>query len=357
MSVQHVDTARMEAFGEKMLEHLNGAALTLMCSIGHRTGLFDTMSGMGPSTSGQIAERAGLNERYVREWLGAMVTGGIVEYDPETGGYYLPAEHAACLTRASTPNNAAVPCQWVAVLGGVEDAVVEAFEHGRGVPYSAYRRFHEVMAEESGQTTVAGLDEYILPAIPGLVERLEAGIDVLDVGCGSGEALMHMAGRFGDSRFVGYDLSEAAVATAIERARERGLGNVHFEALDLPTLRETATFDLITAFDAIHDQARPDLVLGNIRRALRPGGTFLMQDIGGSSHLHHNLDGPMSPFIYTISCMHCMSVSLAGGGMGLGAAWGREKALQMLHEAGFEDVRVERLEHDIQNEYFIMSKG
>ena len=133
-----LDSTKTEAFGRKMVEMLNHAALALMTSIGHRTGLFDVMSRLPRSTSEQIAAEAGLSERYVREWLGAMVTGGIVEYEPQARRYRLPAEHAAWLTREASPNNVAVSAQWIAVLGSVEDQVVEAFRHGKGVPYSAY---------------------------------------------------------------------------------------------------------------------------------------------------------------------------------------------------------------------------
>ena len=135
-----------EAFAEKMLGAINNSALVLMTSLGHRTGLFDVMSKLPPSTSLRVAEAAGLDERYVREWLGAMVTGRVVDYDPEGRTYFLPPEHAAFLTRAASPNNMAVTTQFIAVLGAVEDRIVDAFRDGGGVPYSAYDRFHEVMA-------------------------------------------------------------------------------------------------------------------------------------------------------------------------------------------------------------------
>jgi 2-polyprenyl-3-methyl-5-hydroxy-6-metoxy-1,4-benzoquinol methylase len=239
------------------------------------------------------------------------------------------------------------------VLGSVEENVVEAFVHGRGVPYSAYKTFHRVMAEESAQSVVAGLDEHILPLVPQLIQRLRDGIDVLDIACGSGRAMIELASKFPKSRFNGYDLSEQAITVAKAETKKRKLTNVQFKVTDVAELEEVQAFDLITAFDAIHDQAKPARVLANIRKALRKGGVLLMQDILASTKLADNLNNPFATFIYTISCMHCMSVSLANGGPGLGAAWGKEKAQEMLHEAGFKQVRVETLRHDPLNYYYV----
>jgi 2-polyprenyl-3-methyl-5-hydroxy-6-metoxy-1,4-benzoquinol methylase len=357
MTTPDIDQARAEEFAERMVGVLNEGAIALMTSIGHRTGLFDAMAGLPPSTSEQIASAANLNERYVREWLGAMVVGKIIDHDPEEGTYQLPQEHAAFLTRASSPDNIAAFAQYIPLLGSVEDGIVESFRHGGGVPYSGFPRFHEVMAEDSGQTVLPALTDHILPLVPGLVERLEQGIDVLDVGCGSGRALNLMARTFPNSRFLGYDLSEEAIARARAEAQEHGTTNARFEVKDAATLDEEARYDLITTFDAVHDQADPAAVLKGIAEALREDGVYLMQDIAGSSHHHNNLDHPIGPFLYTISCMHCMTVSLAQGGEGLGAMWGEEKAKQMLEEAGFKEVEIEQLPHDFQNYYYIATKG
>jgi 2-polyprenyl-3-methyl-5-hydroxy-6-metoxy-1,4-benzoquinol methylase len=352
-----LNQAKAQAFADRMLDTLNKAAAALMISVGHRTELFDTLADLPPTTSERIANAAGLNERYVREWLGAMVTAGIVDYDPAGETYFLPREHAAFLTRAASPNNLAATAQFVPVLASVENDIVESFRKGGGVPYSSYSRFHEVMAEESSQTTVSGLTDAILPLISGLIEDLREGIDVMDVGCGRGRALILMAGTFPKSRFTGYDFSEEAIAEAGAEAARQGLDNVRFEAQDVARIDEPARYDLITAFDAIHDQATPRKVLKAIARALRPGGVFLMQDIYASSHVHKNIDHPLGTFTYTVSCLHCMTVSLALGGEGLGAAWGEEKALELLAEAGFSQVEVKRLTHDIMNNYYIAGRN
>jgi 2-polyprenyl-3-methyl-5-hydroxy-6-metoxy-1,4-benzoquinol methylase len=353
MSTDILERPSAEAFGERVMHIINEGALALMVAVGHRTALFDTMASMPPAGSAAIARAANLSERYVREWLGAMVTGGIVTYDRAADAYSLPAEHAACLTRAASPNNMAVTAQWISLLGGAEDAVVGAFRHGKGVPYGAYPRFHEVMAEESEQTVVAGLFDHILPLVRGSLDRLAAGIDVLDVACGSGRAIVELAETFPASRSTGIDMSAEAVAAATADADRRGVTNARFVQGDVAELNEARAYDLVTAFDAIHDQARPAQVLARIRAALRPGGALLMQDIAGRSHVADNGSHPLGPFLYTISCLHCMSVSLAAGGPGLGAMWGRERALEMLGAAGFGKVTVESLPHDPINDYYI----
>ncbi len=363
MCLNHLSSSfsqeRSDAFGERVVGAFNEAALCLMTSIGHRTGLFETLGDMESGTSGEIAERAHLNERYVREWLAAMSTARVVEYDASTATFRLPAEHARYLTRTGGADNLALYAQYIGMLGEVESAIVACFKAGGGVPYERYGRFHEVMAEDSGQTVVGALFDHILPLVPGLPQRLERGIRVLDAGCGSGRALALMAERYPRSHFVGVDLSDAAIHTARQAAWARGLGNVTFESRDLSDFDTTARpdeFDLITTFDAIHDQAKPRAVLKGIHRSLKADGIYLMQDIRSSSHIENNLDHPLGTLFYTISCMHCMSVSLAQGGEGLGTMWGREKARELLREAGFTAINVHELPHDIQNDYYIVQK-
>lgn len=351
--VEDFNDAQAEAFAEKLLGTLNTASVALMISIGHRTHLFDVMAKIDPATSADIARAARLNERYVREWLGTMVTGGIVEYYPAMKTYYLPPEHAASLTRAAAPGNLANTFQFIPLLAAVEDQIVECFEKGGGVPYAAYPRFQEVMAEESNATVVAGLLNNILPLVPELVEQLEQGIEVLDVGCGQGRALILLAETFPQSRFTGYDFSPDGIASARAEAAAKGLTNIHFVMQDAAEIAETKRYHLITAFDAIHDQAKPRQVLRGIAQALCDDGIFLMQDIRASSHVHNNIGQPLGPFTYTVSCLHCMTVSLALDGEGLGAAWGEEKAIELLNEAGFANVTVKQLPHDIINNYYL----
>jgi SAM-dependent methyltransferase len=356
MTTQRADQAKAEEFTNRMVDILNGGMLSLMISVGHRTRLFDVMAGLPASTSSEVASAAGLNERYVLEWLGAMTTGGIIEHDAAARTYTLPAEHAAALTRAAGPDNLASQAQYVAMLGDVETEIVDCFTRGGGVPYSSYPAFQKLMAEESKQVFDATLLEVTLPLVPGLVKRLTAGIDVADVGCGSGHAVNLMAHAFPKSRFVGYDFSQEGIAAGRAEALALRLTNARFEQKDAAELAGPSRFDFITTFDSVHDQAHPDRVLEGIAGLLRPGGDYLCVDIAASSNVGENVNHPLGPLLYTISCMHCMTVSLALDGAGLGAVWGRQKALAMLAEAGFKNVEVKNVEGDIFNNYYIARK-
>ena len=356
---ESADTAKAQAFAERLLTILNDGALCLMISIGHRTGLLDAMRDAAPSSSAEIAARAGLSERYVREWLGARVTGRIVNIDPARNRFSLPPEHAAFLTRAAGADNIGVFAQYIALLGSVEDEIVECFKKGGGVPYARFPRFHEVMAEDSGQSVLSSLESHIVPLVPGLREKLTSGIHVLDLGCGRGRIINRLAELYPKSRFTGMDLSSEAGLSAWAEAAQKKLRNIEFIVTDLSHFDESAeveSFDLIATFDAIHDQAKPLNVLRGIHRALRSDGVYLMQDIKGSSDIHNNMDHPLGPALYTISCMHCMTVSLAQNGEGLGAMWGEEKTREYLAKAGFHAVEKKELAHDIQNNWYVVRK-
>ncbi|GAA1089516.1 class I SAM-dependent methyltransferase [Kitasatospora arboriphila] len=349
-----LDPMKAEAFAGRMVDVLNGAALALMTSVGHQAGLFDAMAGSPPATSPELAARTALDERYVREWLGGMVVGGIVEYDPADGTYRLPPEHAASLTAAAGPDNLAGIMQYVGLMGEVEQQVVGAFRHGGGVPYSAYPRFQALQAEESARVYDLALVDTIVPLVPGLTERLRAGIDALDVGTGQGHAPVVLAAAFPESRFHGLDQSEEGIAVGRSQAERRGLANVTLAVGDSTGI--AGTYDLITAFDVIHDLAEPAATLAAIAAALRPGGTFLMGDIAASSRLEENVGHPFGPALYCFSVFYCMTTSLSTGGAGLGTVWGEQTARRMLAEAGFGEVEVRSVEGDPLNVYYVARK-
>ncbi len=348
------DTGRAEAFATRIGGHLDASAAVAMISVGHRLGLFNTLAGFsGPATSADIAAAADLSERYVREWLAVMVMADIVEYQPEGRLYRLPPEHAACLTRDAPLGNLAVYAQHIPLMGKIEDRTIQNFETGEGTSYSDYPCFHQIMAEDSDQTVAAALFDHILPLAPELAGRLEAGLDVLDAGCGRGRALIALARHYPQSRFTGYDLCADAIGSASRAARAEGLANVTFETRDLTGYSEPGRWDFVTSFDAVHDQKDPLGLVQGICASLRPGGLYLMQDIGASADLEKNRDFPFATLLYAISTVHCTPVSIGQGGEGLGTMWGWETAERFLHNAGFASVERHVLPHDPMNVWFV----
>ena len=357
MTTETLDLAKAEAFAGGVMGAMNSGFSTLMISVGQRTGLFDKMATLPPSTSEEIAKAAGLNERYVREWLGNMTVTRYVEHDAVKGTYFFPPEHAASLTRAAGPGNLAALSEFLAQMGKVEDDVVEAFRNGGGVPYAKFDKFQELMRQESAAIFDAALVGVTLPLVDGLIAKLESGIDVADVACGAGHAINVMARAFPKSRFTGYDFSEEGIAIGRSEAKQWGLSNAAFEMQDAAMLDAPSKYDLITVFDAIHDQAHPRKVLKNIAGTLKPGGILLCADIAGDSSHAGNMDHPMAPLMYAISTFHCMTVSLALGGEGLGAMWGKQKAHELFQEAGFTSVEERMVEGDFMNVYYLCRKA
>ena len=350
-----IDDEAVGAFSEQLFSWYTGSFVTFMVDLGLRTGLFDAAA-TGPATSHELAERAGLHERYVREWLGAVTTAGIFAYDAETETYTLPAEHAVCVS-GDSEHNLAPLSQISGHLAPFVGRVAEAFRHGGGVPYGEYRPdFTNVMDGLNRPMFDALLVNGIVPLVSGLTDRLAAGTRAIDIGCGTGHTTNLLAQAFPTSTFVGYDLADDAIARAEAEAADYGLSNATFEVLDVTTLPTTPQAGVAFAFDAIHDQADPAGVLRRTYDALAPGGTFVMFDIRASSHLERNLDNPMAPWLYAVSTLHCMTVSLASEGAGLGTVWGEELALEMLATAGFVDLEVHEVEADPLDSVYVARK-
>ena len=355
--------ASRKAFSKKMTDILNFGALNLAMAIGYRTGLFDVLDAFeSPEPLATIAEKAGLDPRYVQEWLGVMVCGEIVDLTVADNGedlFFLPAVHGDLIARRAGNSNLGVYTQEIPLLTtSVMEMVVQRFHDGKGVDYSHYPKFQAFMSQLADAKHRMVLVDRFLPSVDGgrLIRDLNYGIRVCDIGCAEGIALMLMAEAFPKSEFVGIDISAEAIQAATETARQQGIKNVIFLNLDAAGLPATGnltrSFDYVTAFDAIHDQSRPLEALKGIHGILNPGGLFSMIDIAASSHLHDNRKHPMGTFLYTVSLMHCMPVGLVNGGTGLGMMWGRQKAVAMLEAVGFEQVQVLEVPADPFNLHF-----
>ena len=362
------DNDASKPFPEKLTDILNYSALNLALSIGYRTGLFDVMDTfVAPQPLETIVRKAGLDSRYVKEWMGVMVSGKIVELSPaEDGGedcYYLPKAHADFITRRAGNFNLGVYTQEIPLLTiSAMEAVIHNFNTGAGVTYDHYPNFQAFMSQLADAKHRQVLVDKFLPTVDGgrVIEQMTSGIRVCDLGCAAGVALVLMAKAFPQSRFVGIDISKEVIEAARSEASRHGLDNLKFIVLDAATLKFNQDykdfFDYVTAFDAVHDQTRPLEVLQGVHHILAPGGRFSMVDIAAHSNLVDNRDHPMGPFLYTVSLMHCMPVGLVDGGPGLGMMWGREKAVAMLEEAGFKEVQVHEIPEDPFNLHFLCIK-
>lgn len=349
-----VDEAQVEEFLGQLMNIYASGMVNLMIDIGHRTGLLEALA-QAPATSAELADRAGLQERYVREWLATLVTGGIVLYDPGTRSYALPPERAVCLTGGGALNLAPMSSGLALLAKHVDDAT-RVFKEGGGIPYEAFRpEFTDVMDGMSRGLFDEQLIDGIVP-LTGLGDRLAEGIRVADIGCGTGHSTNLLARAYSASRFVGIDLATDALDRARREASDLGLDNVTFEELDLVELPAEPAFDAVFAFDVIHDQVEPATVLQRVHAALTDTGVFAMMDTKASSNLEDNIGNPVAPLLYGVSTLHCMTVSLAHGGAGLGTMWGEQLARQMLADAGFAHVEVHDVPDDPTNSVYVATK-
>lgn len=351
---------KKERFIEKMTQVLNLGALNLALSLGYRLGLFEVMARFEePVTVEELARRAEVSPRYLREWLGVIVCGGVAELGRDKDGretYFLPPEHAAYLLRGSEPNLGVYTQEIPLLTACAQEAVMDRFRSGGGVDYGHYPGFQDFMAELADAKHRETLIQTFLPSVDQgrLLDRLKQGIEVCDLGCGSGLAARLMARAFPHSRITGLDISESALATAREQAE--GLGNLTYELRDAAQIEGdpqwAERFDYVLSFDSIHDQSHPDRALAGVRHMLRPGGLFSMVDITAGSEHADNQAHPMGPFLYMVSLMHCLPVGLNDHGAGLGMMWGRQKATRMLDQAGFAEVTVLEMEFDPFNLHY-----
>lgn len=332
-----MDRARIAAFLEKFVGYASGATTVGLLAVADRAGLLTWLGEHMSGTSSEIAAGADLDERYVREILSGLAAAGVIEYGSDSETFTLPPEHALFLADASSPYFMGGWMDMIPTLFEQIDGVTQATRHGGGVRY-----------EEFGSGMIRGIDrgnspsqtvflvERWLPAVPGLVDRLTSGIRVADVGCGSGTVPILVAKAFPNAEVTGFDVSDDALGVA--RSRGRSVSNVTFENYPADGIPLDPPFDLITAFDVIHDLADPLAALERIHDALSPDGVFFMMEPNVSSELENNLHD-IGALMYGISTLHCMTQSLAVGGEGVGAAWGREMAEDHATRAGFSTFR------------------
>ncbi len=339
----------------RVVSDMGGAFTMALAYIGDRLGLYQTMRRSGPVTSDQLAAMAGLNERYEREWLRAMVASEYLEYDPETELYMMTPEQASVLADEDSPFFVGGGFQLTAPSIYNTPRVMEAFRNGGGVSY------HEMSEDISRGIERVFRPGYLhflvntwIPAVEGLQAKMEMGALVADVGCGRGQSTVQMAKAFPKSRFVGVDYHAHSVEAAEQLAARNGLSNAMFVRASAEDMPAEDLYDVVCSFDCIHDMPNPQAVVERIYATMADDAVWLWGEPNASHEAHENRN-PIGRHFHAVSPMHCMTVSLAAGGAGLGTVIGEKGARELAAEAGF--TRFKRLAiEDPFNQFFDVRK-
>lgn len=330
---------RIEAFAARVMTDLAAAYSGVLVNIGHKLGLYRAMAGAGPLSSEQLAERSGIRERYVREWLGNQHAGGYVLYDPARRAYSLPEEHAQVLVDSESPAFLAPAFDGASSIWLDEDKTREAIRAGKGLPWSEHhhRLFHATEAVFKN-----GYREHLvntwIPAIEGLDAKLRAGARIADVGCGHGASSILLAKAYPASTVVAIDNHGPSLEIAARRARDAGVGsNLSFELADARSYAGK-DFDLICFMDAFHDLGDPELAAAHARAALADDGALLLVEPFASDRVEQNV-GPVARLFYAASLTMCTANALSQGEVALGAQAGPGETAEVLKNAGFSRVR------------------
>jgi 2-polyprenyl-3-methyl-5-hydroxy-6-metoxy-1,4-benzoquinol methylase len=351
---EKIDIEKAKETAEHVFDLLGGALVSAMIYLGDRMGLYQALNGVGAVTSEELAQKTGLHERWIREWLYGQAAANLIDYKGEDR-FELSPETALVLANEDSPfflagGFCALP-QQMAVL----NLLPESFKSGRGLTYDQLgpevnRGVERLLAPWFRTQLVPSA----LPKLDGVVDKLQAGAKVADVGCGSGVALIEMAKAYPRSNFHGYDIAKIALARASENAKQAGIRNITFHDASVDPIPGDASYDFITTFDCLHDMTRPDLVMKAIHAAIKPDGTWLIADVHGQPTFEQNLkDNPLAPVMYGFSVLCCMSSALSEpGGLGLGTLGFPEPvARKMTSEAGFSRFTTRDFENPI-NAYY-----
>lgn len=351
---QPIDPEKLQSKIRQTFGYLEGALVSGMIYLGDELGLYRALNGAGPQTSESLAEKTGLDERWVREWLHGQASAGLLEY-PGEGRFELSAEGAIVLAEENHPAFAAGGFGGLPAQLAVLDKLPEAFRTGRGLPYDAFGTDGSIGIERSFAPWFRSLMVPLaLPKLDGVVAKLEAGAEAADIGCGTGVAVVELAKAYPKSRFHGYEISEHALKRAEQNRQEAGLANVEFHDARTDPLPSEPRFDLVTTFDCLHDMAHPQRVIAGIRKAIRDDGTWFIADIKAKETFEENMEeNPMAALMYGFSVLSCMSSALSEpDGMGLGTLGLHERlARQLAEEAGFTRFHRCDLDHPM-NAYY-----
>ena len=333
-----LDESKIEAFAGQIVSDIGAALGVALVTIGDRLGLFRAMADAQPVSAAELAVRTGTQERYIREWLNAQAAGGYVTYDPDADRYALPPEHAFVLADEQSPVALAGMFPSATAAIGALDEVAERFVSGGGVGWHEHHHdlFHGT-ARAFGAKYRASLVSEWLPALDGVVARLEAGARVADIGCGHGDSAVIIAEAFPRATVVGIDSHAGSIDAARAAAREAGVEDrVTFEVAGAGGL--AGTYDLIAFFDSLHDMGDPVAAASSARAALAPGGTCLLVEPNAGDRIEDNLN-PVGRSYYGFSALLCTPGALSQGDTALGTQAGEARLREVLLAGGFTQVR------------------
>jgi SAM-dependent methyltransferase len=346
-------TSGLDVLAEAAVGYLTGAAVSALVCLGDQLGLYRSLSDIGPATSRELATHAGLDERWVREWLHGQAGAGLVRYLGDSR-FELTRDQAALLADEDDPAFLAGGFGVLFDLFQRWERLHDAFRTGRGTPYNDLGPDHARNESRfSAPWMRANLVPTILPGLPGVTAKLTAGAKAADIGCGAGRALLEMAAAYPRSEFHGYDLSEEALRLATQNLASSGLTNVTFHHTDATTLPPDASFDFILTWDCLHDMTDPAAAMHAIRGAIDPDGTWLIVDLAGQPTPEANHDHPLAGLLYGFSVLDCLGCGTSvAGGMGLGTLGLPEPmARQMTTDAGFTSFTVRNFDSPLNAFY------
>ncbi len=349
------DHDRVMQFAFKVVGDLAAAMAGPLLYIGDRLGLFKLLADQGPLTAAEMAERTGLNERYLREWSSAMVASEYLAYDSATQKVSLPPEHAMVLAHEDSPAFVGGLAQMIPDHYRVVPRIIDAMRHGGGVPYHEYSEDTFIGTERLFRTGYINfLTTQWIPQMPDVLQRLNEGALVADIGCGRGQALLQMAKAFPNSQFLGFDSYAPVIEYANQQAAQQGLSNVHYEVCSANTFPQAGKFDLIMTCDCVHDMVSPEACARCIYGALKPDGAWFCIEPNVRDRLEENVN-PLGKLFYSVSMLQCMTCSLAQNGAGYGAAMGEHNLRKIASFAGFSRIRKLPIDNPF-NQFFEMKR-
>ncbi|XP_054753666.2 S-adenosylmethionine-dependent methyltransferase Rv2258c-like [Lytechinus pictus] len=330
-----------EEFSSRIFGIVSGSFTGISIAFGYKTGLFKVLVDHHdtPMTSQEIADVAGLKERYVREWLGVMTTASIVDLDPVTEKYHLPPHRVDSFRSGTMVGHSASCCIAIPEFSQAFPTMIDVVKKDgpRGMTFSMMPNAPEFTEAFSSPWMNECLIQKLIPSQPEIMSKLETGIRTLEVGCGRGAATRKFAERFPNSHAVGLDIDQGEVDRANELAKSLALNNVEYVCSDAAAMPKdwTSTFDYVFIYDVLHDTARPDLIIDEVKRVMKTSGIVSVIEMNADSKQSGNIENPAAPMLYTCSLFYCLPMGYnAPGSMGLGTMWGKDRIREFMKGKG-----------------------